>query len=142
MTEYRAISAFVGIALLGCCGLAQSHAAEIRASNDRLCAFKLEGEITFGDHDRLANVIDHSRLDPLDERTVTLCLRSPGGAYTEALKISELIYMRGISTIVVSGSECFSACALIFMSGVLRKYDLPGGPRSSLHTMPYRKLSA
>jgi hypothetical protein len=119
----------VVVALLGG-ELGQGRAADIQTSQDTPCAFKLDGTITSGDHDRLAAVIAGSRLDPLDDRTTALCLKSPGGSYTEGLKISELIYNRGISTIVVDGTECFSACALIFMSGVLPD-----------RAVPYRKLS-
>ena len=130
MTVYQGIRALVAVVFLGG-GLVQGRAADIQASKDPLCAFKLEGAIASGDHDRLAGLIARSRLDPLDERTSTLCLKSPGGSYTEGLKISELIYNRGVSTAVADGSECFSACALIFMAGI-----------SPDREIPYRKLSA
>jgi hypothetical protein len=112
-------------------GLAQSRGAEIQLTNDPLCAFKLEGAIVPGDGDHLAQLINRSRREELDERTNTLCLTSPGGSYDEGIKISELIYTHGISTVVADGSECYSSCALIFMSGVLPKREIP-----------YRKLSA
>jgi hypothetical protein len=107
------------------------HAADIQVTGEPLCAFKLEGKLIPGNHDRLASLIARNRPDPLDERTGTLCLSSPGGSYDEGLKISEVIYLNDLSTLVADGSKCFSACALIFMAGVLPD-----------QTMPYRKLSA
>jgi hypothetical protein len=108
-----------------------SYAADIKASNDAICAFRLEGAIVLGDHDRLANLIARSRLDPLNERTSALCLESLGGSYSEGLKIAELVYSRGISTVVVDGGVCLSACSIIFMAGVLPNREVP-----------HRKLSA
>jgi len=130
MAAHRATRAFLGVVFLGG-GLAHGLAADIQTSNDKLCAFKLEGAIASGDHDRLADLFAHSHLDPLDERTTTLCLKSFGGLYDEALKISELLYSHGVSTVVADGSECFSACALIFTAGVLPD-----------RVNPHRKLSA
>jgi hypothetical protein len=130
MAASRIVTAFVAGALLtGTSAAVRS--ANVQASDDKLCAFKLEGEIIRGDNDRLSSLIAHSHLDPLDERTGTLCLRSPGGSLAEALKIAETIYNSDMSTLVADGSRCFSACAIIFMAGVVPE-----------HAVPYRKLSA
>ncbi len=130
MAAFQTIWVLVAVILLGS-GSTTVHAADIRASNDELCGFKLQGEIVSGDYDRFANLIAHSKLDPLDERSGTLCLKSSGGLYSEGLKIAELIYRSGVSTLIADGSQCFSACAIIFMAGVLPKREYP-----------YRKLSA
>jgi hypothetical protein len=108
-------------------------AANIQETNTKLCAFRLEGVISTGDYDKFVQVIHRnlSRFDEYDERTSAICLKSVGGSYDEALKISELMYNRGISTVIEYGSECFSACAIIFMSGV-----------SPDRSFPYRRLSA
>jgi hypothetical protein len=71
-------------------GVVNSGAADIKSTNDPLCAFRLDGEIIPGDRDRLAELIAHSRRDKNDERTSALCLRSPGGSYDEGIKLSEL----------------------------------------------------
>jgi len=63
---------FVGAIILFIVACTNVHSANIQETDDKLCAFKLEGTITPGDHDRLANLISHSRLDPLDERLETL----------------------------------------------------------------------
>jgi hypothetical protein len=108
-------------------------AAHIQVTNNKLCAFSLDGTISAGDYDQFANLIslNRSRMAPLDERTSTICLKSLGGSYVEALKIAELMYGRGISTVIEYGSECFSACAIIFMAGV-----------DSDRIIPLRRLSA
>ena len=110
------------------CSLAS--AANIQHSSSRHCAFKIEGPIVSGDFERLAMLIRPVKMDPLDERSRSICLKSAGGMFGEALKISELVFSRGMSTVVEFGSDCFSACAIIFMSGVM--------PDQS---HPYRKLS-
>jgi hypothetical protein len=124
------IRAFVALVLLSGENVVV-HAADIQASTDKLCAFKLEGKIIAGDYDHLAILIAHSHLDPLDERTATICLKSNGGSYDEGVKLAELIYNSGMSTLVADGSECFSACATVFMAGVMPE-----------QAAPYRKLSA
>jgi len=112
-------------------GVSIGWAADVQKSNDKLCAFKLEGPISAGDADRLSSAISQSHVDPYDERTGSLCLKSNGGSYAEALKIADLIFERGLSTVVEFGSECYSACAIIFMAGV-----------TSERESPMRKLSA
>jgi len=106
-------------------------AAEVQTSSNPLCAVALDGPIVPGDANRLESVLRESSLDALDERSTTICLRSSGGSFDEAIKLANLIYDKGISTIVVDGSECYSACAFIFMSGVVTD-----------RAAPYRKLSA
>src|SRR5438128_1778787 len=93
-------------------------AADIQETTNKLCAFRLDGTIAPGDYDRFGNLIslNRSRMDPYDQRTSAICLKSIGGSYVESLKIAELMYSRGISTVIEYGSECFSACAIIFMA--------------------------
>jgi ATP-dependent protease ClpP protease subunit len=59
-----------------------------------------------GDYSRTRRVLAAIHLD------------SPGGTYTEALKIVDAIYpLDPIGTVVNEGASCYSACALIFMAG-------------------------
>lgn len=129
MSARTAIGAFLAI-LYFICAAPQTRSADFQLSNDPLCAFKLKGTIVPGDASRLAELIAGSHRDLNDERTSALCLSSPGGSYDEGLKVSELVYTRGLSTVVEDGSQCFSSCAIIFMSGVLPEREIP-----------YRKLS-
>jgi hypothetical protein len=127
-------------------------AADIKETTNKLCAFSLNGNIIPGDFDRFSNLILRNRgsIDNLDERTSTVCLKSFGGSYSEGLKIAELIYSHGISTLIESGSECFSSCAIIFMAGVapnqlvpMRKLSASGvlGFHAPYLTMPDEKYS-
>jgi hypothetical protein len=122
------------ILLTAACTNARS--ANIQETNNKLCAFSLEGDIATGDYDKLFDVIrrNRNRIDPYDERTGTICLKSVGGSYVEALKIAEFISTHAISTLIEYGSQCFSACAIIFIAGVVSDGHGP--------IMPYRKLSA
>jgi hypothetical protein len=117
-------------------GLGQPHAANVQTTNDELCAFKLEGNIVDGDHDRLAGLISHSYIERCNTRMHSVCLKSNGGSYAEGLKIAEFVYNRGLVTVVADGAQCFSACAIIFMAGVM------GDEESTRQIGPYRRLSA
>lgn len=57
----------------------------------------------------------------------SVCLNSPGGSYTEALKIYDQIKRYGIGTVVAEGAECLSACAIIFLAGNFQYYTTMGG---------------
>lgn len=127
----RQVSWVLGFAVMIGSNWTLARGAEIQTSDSNFCAFKLDGDIVPGDRDRLATVASVSHLDPLNERTTTLCLRSRGGSADEGLKIAEWIFSHGISTLVPDGSYCYSACAIIFMAGVLPDREVP-----------YRKLSA
>src|SRR5215469_2646528 len=51
------------------------------------------------------------------QKCTTLCLNSPGGSYDEALKISEFVLNRHLSTAVEADASCLSACVIIFLAG-------------------------
>lgn len=114
-------------------GVSKGHAATVEETDlKQHCSFSLQGPIADGDFAALREILNRRRpIEPLDERAGGLCLNSPGGSYVEALKISELLYERGIATVVEDGSECYSACATIFMAGTAPD-----------HLLPLRKLSA
>jgi len=46
-----------------------------------------------------------------------VCLNSPGGSYMAGREIAQQVHDRGLTTRINAKSECFSACALIFMAG-------------------------
>ncbi|WP_397422255.1 hypothetical protein [Phenylobacterium sp.] len=49
-----------------------------------------------------------------------VALKSPGGSTAAAIEIGRLIRLRGYSTLVFNGTECNSACALIWLAGERR----------------------
>ena len=73
---------------------AGSRAADIQETANALCAFRLEGVISPGDHERFSDLIrrDFGKFGSYDKRTSTICLKSMGGSYNKALKIAELMF--------------------------------------------------
>jgi len=70
----------------------------------------LQGSIEAGDADRFRQLAaSHSG--------ATVVLESPGGSTIDAIEIGEAIRLKGFSTLVMNGSECSSACALIWLAG-------------------------
>jgi hypothetical protein len=104
-----------------------AYSAEIRQTDNKVCAFRLSGTIESGDYDRLLALISKNQrsFNNLDARTSTICLTSPGGSYSEGLKIAELIFNRSMSTLIEPKSECYSSCAIIFMAGVTPNRLMP-----------------
>ncbi|NOD45905.1 hypothetical protein GS624_01120 [Ruegeria sp. HKCCD5849] len=114
------------------------------------CTIALSGPIEQGDSAKLNDLFfDH--LDPvgitgsidedlfeMSERAHTLCLNSAGGDFDEALEIlkSEFMNLIRVITVVPNGSECLSACALVFLGGTLATSNSDGG-----NTLPVRVLS-
>lgn len=49
----------------------------------------------------------------------TLSLDSPGGSYEEGLLIAKFVHENRIPTTISDGAACFSACAIIFMAGLV-----------------------
>jgi hypothetical protein len=95
-------------------------AAEIKAGTDasgnRIIV--LNGPIEPGDAVKLEQ-LKRELEGSSDSRYLSgIHLNSPGGNYGEALKIADVIApVAPIGTRVDDGSECYSACALIFMAG-------------------------
>jgi hypothetical protein len=103
----------VGAAL--CCGtVAQAAEMEkIDLPEIDVPLISLRGPIERGDGDKFSNLA--SGLP-----RASVILRSPGRLLKEALQIGATIRMSGFSTMVAADQECFSACGLIWVSGVRR----------------------
>lgn len=71
---------------------------------------------------------DHAAFREIAERfpDAVVFLESPGGTVLPALEIGQLVRERGYRTVVLAGSTCTSACALIWLGGT-RRYLEPGG---------------
>jgi hypothetical protein len=54
------------------------------------------------------------------DRSITIKLSSPGGSIGAALAIGDIIHQREFSTSVSEYTECFSACAFIWLAGRAR----------------------
>lgn len=75
----------------------------------------LEGGIKYGLAREVATIL---RATP---QATVLSLSSPGGRIAESHKISDLVRSRGLSTLVMAGTECSSACTLVFLGGTRRE---------------------
>lgn len=83
----------------------------VSAQEDAECNFRLTGEIKDGDPNKI-KAIEKSLWGQ------RLRLGSPGGSYSEGLRIAKhFISGMLVTTVVENGAECYSACALIFMAG-------------------------
>ncbi|MEA3278727.1 MAG: hypothetical protein U9Q81_26195 [Pseudomonadota bacterium] len=97
-------------------------AADIRflGEEDDTFHISLSGPIADGDKDRLAAAVQPALRNeeiPPWYRAISLHLNSPGGNLQAGLDVVEFIVEHYIGTVIDDGAECYSACALIFMSG-------------------------
>nr|WP_255670723.1 hypothetical protein [Cognatishimia sp. F0-27] len=81
-------------------------------------AWRLEGAIAPGDAERILSQIDAA--DPAVERLV---LQSPGGAVDEALHLGRALRIRAVTTAVLAGEICYSACPYLLAGGAVRDVD-------------------
>jgi hypothetical protein len=114
------------------------HAADVRIMSRNPgggCNLSLKGPIEIGDLKKVSvglreldrefrrQLADASLAELWSRRNPSLCLDSAGGSYPEGLRIAELLiapgdHLRtGVGTSIDAGSQCLSACALIFMAG-------------------------
>ena len=77
---------------------------------DGRLGLRLEGPITKDDQVRFANALS------LWPAAKTVVLASPGGLILPALAIGVEIHQRQLATMVLSGEECASACADIWLA--------------------------
>ncbi len=115
----QAIVRILALLCLASASLTVAHALEIKVldSNNILkdgpVPIFMSGDVLHGDATRL------QKLDDNLKRAVVF-LRGPGGEIDEALTMGAEIRLRGYSTNVLSETECLSACAIIWLSGVRR----------------------
>ncbi|MDA7429291.1 hypothetical protein PGB28_12540 [Primorskyibacter aestuariivivens] len=104
-----------------------AEAAEINAYDDPYmgCIVKIEGVIQPGDAKVLERVLKAElirrgargdRFEYMNENGHRICLDSPGGSFSEGLRMAELI-QGAMGTAVPRGARCESACAVVFMAG-------------------------
>ncbi|MEM9911392.1 MAG: hypothetical protein AAF922_11480 [Pseudomonadota bacterium] len=89
------------------------------------CSISLSGQIETGDVAALSQIVDPVIAEDdnyPDFRTgaqIVLCLQSTGGSFLEGLRLAEYVSEKAITTKVIPGGTCLSACALAFMGGNL-----------------------
>ncbi len=109
-------------------------AAEIKEGAQQDCAVELNGEFVAGDFEKFKIAASYKKLDDRigdgeleNSYNEALCLNSPGGSYLEGRLIANFVHEYAIPTRINKGSECFSACAIVFMAGRVRgdEFDNP-----------------
>jgi hypothetical protein len=110
------------------------------------CTIELRGRIQEGDAAKLESLLLSDEFEggmptwlaldasPQGEKIIShaLCLDSPGGDLSEALKIARTL---DYPTVVRRDAQCLSACAFLFLSGSLTSSNSSGGAR-----IPFRVL--
>lgn len=81
----------------------------------------VSGQIEIGDAERFETF-----LTDMSEQPDLIALHSPGGKVSEALMIGDRIREAGLSSAVLSGAVCMSACPYILAGGVERIVSLQG----------------
>ena len=84
----------------------------------------IDGEIIAGDDEKFRKLA-------AEFSDAIVVLNSEGGAIYPAMDIGRTIKLRGYATVVLDGSSCASACALIWISGSRRIID--GGGEVGFH---------
>ena len=80
--------------------------------------WRLEGGISDGDAERLMGMLD--RADPAPE---TIILQSPGGSVADALALGRYLRDKGMTTAMLAGEYCYSACPYLLAGGITREID-------------------
>jgi hypothetical protein len=86
------------------------------AEGDNQPFILIDGEIIAGDDDKFRKLA-------AEYSDAIVVLNSEGGAISPAMDIGRTIKLRGYKTVVLDGSSCASACALIWISGSRRIID-------------------
>lgn len=110
------VASTIAVATLG-------NSAEIDRVDDGVCTISLTGGIVPGDAQALWDT------DP--KNADVLCLNSLGGSFSEAIKIADRLDGGVLATRLEAGSECMSACALIFVAASW--FENIHVPRRSMH---------
>ncbi|TDK31814.1 hypothetical protein E2F50_19315 [Rhizobium deserti] len=97
----------------------------IRNDSPKEARFRLRGEIAQGDVQRLDAALVSSGVSYSQDpwRKIVVSLDSPGGSYHEGLDLALAFRRRGLATVVRSGDQCMSACAIAFLGGTALPKD-------------------
>ncbi|QYX58213.1 hypothetical protein K1T73_07585 [Roseovarius sp. SCSIO 43702] len=80
--------------------------------------YRLEGAIAPGDAERITRQL--AETVPAPERLV---LQSPGGSVSDALALGRRLRGLGVTTEMLAGEYCFSACPYVLAAGLTREID-------------------
>lgn len=89
-----------------------SSAGELKVLTNTFCDWEFSGVIEKGDAEKIRQI-------PWSMRGLSLCLNSPGGSLSEGLAMFEAIWAKNLTTAVMPGARCESACAVAYLGGSL-----------------------
>lgn len=87
-----------------------SMAGQLTSENNEYCDWKFTGQIEKGDSELIDRI-------PTGSYPLRLCVDSPGGSLSEGLKLFNLLWDVNLTTAVLPGDRCESACAVAFLGG-------------------------
>jgi len=118
LAEQEAIMSRTTFALFACVllsALAPALAADIVAHRQGVL---IQGNIEKGDYARIVEFVRHP--DNFGRFAHSVFLDSPGGDLGETVRIAHLLERSYAATYVEPGARCYSACFILWMSGVSR----------------------
>lgn len=95
-------------------------------TQEEAAVWRLEGGIADGDSARIIKLLDAASA-PIE----TLVLQSPGGSVRDALDLGRHLRNSGISTRMLEGEFCYSACPYLLAGGMTR--DIADGASVGVH---------
>ncbi|MEM6661650.1 MAG: hypothetical protein AAF666_05670 [Pseudomonadota bacterium] len=97
---------------------ADIHKVEKSSDPEEFARISLAGPISSGDARKIQALFNDEFRDYYnDTHYVTLTLNSPGGSFTEAIKLMDIFRKLQIATRVSADASCMSACAVAFLGG-------------------------
>lgn len=108
---------------LGLCLGTAAAAATLEEGVPGQCQLRLSGVIASGDAEALTAGLDVYDFDDGETSDQFLCLSSPGGSFSEAIKLGKILIDKRIGTRIEAGQSCLSACAVVFMMGSQYFYE-------------------
>jgi hypothetical protein len=100
---------------------------------------RLEGPIAAGDTQRfIAALSGTEEIGAWDKLEIEL--HSPGGDYSEGLRLAAEFRRRGVETVVLGKDGCYSACVLAFLGGAERLRDVSVDPEEIPNQPPARSI--
>lgn len=135
MTRYLSQCSAAAVSLLA---LTPQPAAALETApgTPGLCQATLRGKIMPGDAALLTDLAlarPDGRASEDDGRWKSICLDSPGGDFTESLKIARYLLENRIATVVAADASCTGNCGFVFLFGTAAQGSAPGLTHRRLH---------
>ncbi len=109
---FRVLTALLCLTVASAAALAsEKQFGPFKVDTLRADVIALDGPITGN------SALDFRRALMAAPKAKLVVLNSPGGSVSMALLTADDIYVRGLATLIPPGSQCYSACAYLFLAG-------------------------